>query len=98
MLTCFYNVVPYHVDDVLYTIVYSMHSKLVGNILLLALTNIVLYHCDQIDGHTNAKSLGRKYEARKDENTQLFKTKQRTKRTKNKFRSTNRLHRSASLG
>ena len=98
MLTCFYNGVSYHVDDVLYTIVQSMHSKLVGNILLLALTNIVSYNCDQIDDHTNAKSLGRKYEARKDENTQLFKTKQSTKRTKNKFRSTNRLHRSATLG
>ena len=98
MLTCCYNDVSYHLYDVLYTIVKSMHSKLVGNILLLALTNIVSYNCDQIDDHTNAKSLGRKYEARKDENTQLFKTKQSTKRTKNKFRSTNRLHRSASLG
>ena len=75
-----------------------MHSKLVGNILLLVLTNIVSHNCDQIDEHTNAKSLGRKYGARKDENTQLFKTKQSTKRTKNKFRSTNRLRRSASLG
>ena len=75
-----------------------MHSKLVGNIVLLALTNIVTYNCDQIDEHTNAKSLGRKYEARKNENTQIFKTKQGTKRTKHKIRSTNRFHRSASLG
>ena len=98
MLTCFYYGILYYVDDVLYSIMKSMHSKLVCNILLFTLINIISYNCDHTNEHFIDKSLGRKYEARKTKNVQPVKTKQSTKETKNKFKNVNRRHLPVNLG
>ena len=98
MLTCCYNGILYYIDDVLYAIMKSMHSKLVCNILFFTFLNIISYNCDHTNEHLPDESLGRKYEARKSKNVQPVKTKQGTKETKNKFRNVNRRHLPAHLG